>query len=138
MLAVAHDGAVELPRLVGVEGLAPADDAPPGVVCWSGWLRKHPRIPVYVLLDGEPAASLEPDFIDAVCRDADRLLELAAEAAGLEAPAARWDPDLTFRAGRAWEVRFAEAPRPTELGIMVVFDGEIVTEVDDLAEWDYA
>ncbi|WP_430782754.1 hypothetical protein [Actinoplanes sp. G11-F43] len=39
--------------------------------------------------------------------------------------------------GRYWEVRFTEAPGPTELGPMVVFHGIEVAEIDDMSEWDH-
>lgn len=128
------------PPVLGlVTDLTPFPDAPEGLVCWSGVLRGSPDVRVNVLLDRRSGEELDPVFIDGVCADQERLLAVAARAAGLDegVDVARWDPEITFRGGRNWEVRFAEAPGPTELGLLVVFDGELVAEIDDLAEWDF-
>ncbi|WP_305784717.1 hypothetical protein [Symbioplanes lichenis] len=118
-----------------VAGLAEVPDAPDGMRCWTGHVTDNPAIRVTVLL--EAREELLAEFVDHVCGERDRLLAKAAEAAGLDGAWERWDPELTFRGGRAWEVRFTEAPGPTGLGLLVVLDGERVVEVDDLSEWDY-
>ncbi|GAA1653356.1 hypothetical protein [Actinoplanes couchii] len=128
----------EPPHLDHVTGLVLMPEAPAGVVCWTGALRNRPGTPVSVIVDGRTGGDLDPAFIDGVCADPGILLAAAATAAGLDPDLmARWDPELTFRPGRNWEVRFAEAPGPTELGLLVVFEGVTPTEVDDMSDWDF-
>ncbi|BBH69104.1 hypothetical protein ACTI_57890 [Actinoplanes sp. OR16] len=126
------------PDLTLVTGLERFPDAPEGVVCWSGRVSGTSPVPVHLILQDQPVASLDAGFIDAVCADAGRWLRVAADAAGLEGDPASWDPEINFRAGREWAVRFTEAPGRSELGIMVVFTGECVTAIDDLEEWEDA
>ncbi|WP_306215233.1 hypothetical protein [Actinoplanes sp. RD1] len=124
------------PAIASVTGLALMPDAPDGVTCWAGQLRDDPDLRVMVLLEGQ-ADALDTGFVDRICADRETHLAAASQAAGLGGEVRRWDPAVTFRGGRSWEVRFTEAPGPTELGLLVVFDGERIVEVDDLSDWDY-
>jgi hypothetical protein len=108
--------------------------APEGVVCWTGTMAGPWPVPVNVLLqDHQPPASLDAAFIDRICAAPGRFLRIAADAADLDGDVLGWAPAITFRAGQAWDVRFTEAPG--ELGVLVVFEGERVTEIDDLTAW---
>ncbi|BCY08357.1 hypothetical protein [Actinoplanes sp. L3-i22] len=129
---------MDTPALRLVVGMRVVPDAPDGILCWSGRLGDESGVPVNVILDDEPMTAIDVAFIDRICADADRLLAVAAGAAGLTGDPGHWDPEMTFRSGENWEVRFTEAPAPTELGLLVVFAGDRVTEIDDLADWDDA
>lgn len=133
-----QDDGMDVPALRHVVGMRLVPEAPAGVVCWTGRLAGESGVPVNVILDGESMADLDVAFADLICADAERFLTIAAATAGLTGDPARWDPEMTFRSGQSWEVRFTEAPAPTELGLLVIFTGAQVTEIDDLADWDDA
>lgn len=128
-------GALEGLRHAG--GFVPFDgEAPEGVHCWTGTLRDG-SCGVTILLDHEPASDLDLEFVDGICADAAGWIARAEQAAGLEARPEGWLPEFSFRTHRVWHLHLADAPGPTELGVMVLFEGETVIEVDDLAEADW-
>ncbi|MGK3992747.1 hypothetical protein [Sorangium sp. So ce1024] len=114
-------------------------DAPAGIRCYTGRLRRLPDITVSLVEDGA-RGSFDVDFIEAVCADVEPHLRAAAALVGGAGGAADWvgwGPELTFFSGREWTVRFALAPGAGELGTLVTFDGEHVTGADDLADADF-
>lgn len=127
----------------GFGELTPVDHVPDGVACWNATVADTA---VSVLVE-EPATTADLDlaFIGSVLHDRERLLAVAHEAAADHlrehpgyGPDAVADPEFTFHPGRDWLVRFAEVRVPgfTELGVVVVFHGEDVVGVDDLADVD--
>jgi hypothetical protein len=126
--------------LPGLGELTPVDGAPDGVTCWTTTVHD---VTVAVLVE-EPSTvdDLDPAFIESVLADRDHLLAIArtaiAEAYGPAVAKSAEEPEFTFHTGRDWVVRFAECAEPgyTELGVLVVFEGHEVTEVDDLADQD--
>ena len=126
--------------LPGLGELTPVDHAPDGVTCWT---TTNGGAVVAVLVE-EPSTvdDLDPAFITDVLADRDRLLATAraavADALGAAVAESADDPEFTFHTGQDWVVRFAECAEPSvsELGVMVVFEGHEVTEVDDLADAD--
>jgi len=126
--------------LPGLGELAPIEGAPDGVRCWT---TTSGGSAVAVLVE-EPSTvdDLDTGFIESVLDDRVALLEIAREAVtsalGAEVASAVSDPEFTFHTGRDWVLRFAEcaAPGVSELGVLVVFEGREVTEVDDLADED--
>ncbi len=126
--------------LPGLGELAPVDGAPDGVTCWT---TTSDGATVAVLVE-EPSTvdDLDPAFIVSVLADREGLLATAraavADALGAAVAESADGPEFTFHTGRDWVLRFAECAEPglTELGVLVVFDGHDVTEVDDLADAD--
>ncbi|HEX6342546.1 hypothetical protein [Umezawaea sp.] len=124
--------------LPGLGELAPVDGAPDGVTCWTTTSGGET---VAVLVE-EPSTvdDLDPAFITGVLADRERLLAVAraavADALGAAVAESADEPEFTFHTGQDWVLRFAECAEPglTELGVLVVFEGHEVTEVDDLAE----
>ncbi|MFJ6673936.1 hypothetical protein ACIQMJ_22740 [Actinosynnema sp. NPDC091369] len=127
----------------GFGELTPVDHVPDGVACWNATVADTA---VSVLVE-QPAGTADLDlaFIGSVLADRERLLVVAHEAAADHlrghpgyGPDAVADPEFTFHPGRDWLVRFAEVRVPgfTELGVVVVFHGEDVVGVDDLADVD--
>ncbi|MFE5947082.1 hypothetical protein [Streptomyces sp. NPDC056480] len=88
------------------------------------------------------SGELPPDFYF-VARTLRCWAELAAVARravrdrlALPARTALGGPELTFGSGQRWTLRFADcdAPGLTELGVLVDFNGTVVTGIDDLTD----
>ncbi|WNV86101.1 hypothetical protein [Umezawaea sp. Da 62-37] len=119
--------------LPGLGELAPVDGAPDGVECWT---TTSGGAVVAVLVE-EPSTvdDLDPGFIVSVLDDRETLVARAraAVADALGAAESVEDPEFTFHAGRDWVIRFTGCAN-SELGVLVVFEGDSVVEVDDLAD----
>ncbi|MGM1065433.1 hypothetical protein [Saccharothrix sp. Mg75] len=128
----------------GVGDLPPVvDHVPAGLSCWS---TVDADTPISVIVE-EPATveDLDLPFIGGVLADRARFEALAHAAVddalrdrpGFSADAVA-EPEFTFHPGRDWLIRFTHvAVRGLdELGVMVLFRGEEVVEVDDLADAD--
>ncbi|MDU0293578.1 hypothetical protein [Saccharothrix longispora] len=126
----------------GVGDLPPVvDHVPAGLSCWG---TVDGETPISVIVEAPATADdLDLPFIAGVLAARDRL-EATARAAVDDAfrdrpgfsPDGVADPGFTFHPGRDWLIRFADvaAPGLDELGVMVVFRGEEVIGVDDLAD----
>ncbi|MET1074207.1 MAG: hypothetical protein ABWY11_16285 [Umezawaea sp.] len=125
--------------LPGLGELAPVDGAPDGVECWTTTTSDGAVVAVLV---EEPSTvdDLDPAFIASVLADRETLVATAraavAEALGAAAAESVEDPEFTFHTGRDWVIRFTECgvAELGELGVLVVFEGDSVVEVDDLAD----
>lgn len=126
--------------LPGLGELAPVEGAPDGVSCWTTTI--HGTTVAVLVEEPSTVEELDPAFIEAVLADREHLLAIAraavAEAYGPAVAKSAAEPEFTFHTGQDWVVRFAECAEPgyDELGVLVVFEGHEVTEVDDLADED--
>lgn len=135
--------AVQLARLLEERGTAIAMelvDAPEGIVCLSGETAAQPRVPLSLIAEGEDAA-FDSDTVEAVTAALPTFLAEAVVAvieSGLvprdaaDADPHGWAPELSFFGEDAWAIRFASPPVPSELGLLVDFEGRAIVSVLDL------
>lgn len=135
--------AVQLARLLDERGIVTAMeavDAPEGIVCLSGETTAEPRVPLSLIAEGEDAA-FDTDTVEAVTAALDAFLAEAVVAvieSGLvprdaaDADPHGWAPELSFFGEDAWAIRFAAPPVPSELGLLVDFEGRTLVSVLDL------